>query len=142
MPINDPKPVQPYLDDINKHDGKLALSLWAALAAGDQNGIASDLAKVRALGLTGDANAIQSWVSSHKLTAVPKNWATLGSELNNAKGLAGAAINSLNPLAGLFQKNLWLRIAEVGLGLLLLTVGVAKLTNAIPLATKIASRLA
>lgn len=51
---------------------------------------------------------------------------------------AEAAI-AANPLAALFQANLWLRVAEVALGLVLLAVGVAKLTNAVPIATKIAA---
>lgn len=58
-----------------------------------------------------------------------------------AKGIAHVdqALSSLNPLAGLFQANIWLRVAEVGIGILLLAVGLAKLTDAVPAATKIAS---
>ena len=55
-----------------------------------------------------------------------------------AGGAIDKALTSLNPLAGLFQANIWLRVAEVGIGILLVAVGVAKLTNAIPAATKIA----
>jgi hypothetical protein len=57
------------------------------------------------------------------------------------QGIIDAASN-LNPIAGLFQAHIWLRVGEVVLGLLLLAVGVAKLTNAVPIATKIAGRLA
>jgi hypothetical protein len=55
---------------------------------------------------------------------------------------AKAAVGSLNPLGGLFQSNLWLRVAEVVIGVLLLGVGIAKLTNAVPIATKLAKTLA
>lgn len=57
-----------------------------------------------------------------------------------AQGIAHVdqALTSLNPLAGLFQANIWLRVAEVGIGVLLLAVGIAKLTNAVPIASKIA----
>jgi hypothetical protein len=44
-------------------------------------------------------------------------------------------------LSALANPNTWLRVAEVGLGVILLAVGVAKLTNAIPAATKIAKVL-
>ena len=55
-------------------------------------------------------------------------------------GVAAATAQALasNPIAGLFQGSIWLRVAEVALGLLLVAVGVAKLTNAIPAATKLA----
>jgi hypothetical protein len=41
-------------------------------------------------------------------------------------------------LAALVNPHTWLRVAEVGIGVLLLAVGVAKLTNVVPAATKIA----
>jgi hypothetical protein len=54
-----------------------------------------------------------------------------------------------NPLTGinavgdffmrLTQANTWLRIGEVAIGILLLAVGIASMTHAIPTATKIAS---
>lgn len=46
--------------------------------------------------------------------------------------------NAMNPLAGLFQANIWLRVAEVGIGILLVAVGIAKLTNAVGIANKVA----
>ena len=49
------------------------------------------------------------------------------------------AITSSSPIAGLFQGNLWLRVAEVALGLLLIAIGLAKLTNAVPIATTVAA---
>jgi hypothetical protein len=64
--------------------------------------------------------------------------------------VAGAkAVSQLNPLTGLdaignfFNKlgdaSTWIRVAEVAVGLLLIAVGIAELTKAVPLATKIAS---
>jgi hypothetical protein len=44
-------------------------------------------------------------------------------------------------LSALANPNTWLRVAEVGLGVILLAVGIAKLTNAVPVATKIAKVL-
>ena len=52
-------------------------------------------------------------------------------------GGSGVA-NSTNPLAGLFQANIWMRVGEVVLGIVLIAVGVAQLTHAVPLATSIA----
>ncbi|MGH3223573.1 MAG: hypothetical protein ACRDPY_33635 [Streptosporangiaceae bacterium] len=67
--------------------------------------------------------------------------------------LAGAGLGTpanppSNPLSGvaaigdffskLGQPNTWIRVGEVALGLILLAVGVARITGAVPLATKIA----
>lgn len=49
------------------------------------------------------------------------------------------AINSSNPIAGLFQANIWLRVAEVGLGIVLIIVGVVKLA---PPSVKSAAKVA
>lgn len=57
-----------------------------------------------------------------------------------AKGLSSLTLASF--LGMLLSKSLWLRVAEVALGLLLIGVGIAKLTNAIPIATKLATKLA
>lgn len=71
----------------------------------------------------------------------------IGNSLAAGAGAAGRVTQALgadvahsaSPIAGFFQLNLWLRVAEVGLGLLLVAVGVAKLTNAVPAATKVAA---
>ena len=55
-----------------------------------------------------------------------------------SSGFGSTALSSLNPLAGLFQANIWIRVAEVALGLILISIGVAHLTKAVPIATKIA----
>lgn len=66
----------------------------------------------------------------------------------NAAAAIPAAVSSLSPLTGLaaigdfFQRltqaSLWERVGEVVLGLILIAVGVAHLTHAVPLATKVA----
>lgn len=53
-----------------------------------------------------------------------------------AENAAGSVTNDV--LKPLFQANLWLRVGQVALGLILIAVGVAKMTGAVPLATKIA----
>lgn len=141
MPVNDVSALKPYLNQINTKDGPLALKLWTDLSVGDTKAINADLAKAKAEGFTAQAATIQQFVSTHKFSTASKTWGDLKDEVNSAKGLANAAVNSLNPLGGLFQANIWLRVAEVGLGIILLAVGVAKLTNAIPIATKIAKVL-
>lgn len=77
-----------------------------------------------------------------KSKLAPKLFQDLGKGLGGAGQLAGAgesALTSLNPLAGLFQANIWERVALAGLGIILIAVGVAQLTKAVPLATKIAT---
>lgn len=72
----------------------------------------------------------------------PDLFKDLGQGLGGAGDLAGAgekSLTSLNPLAGLFQANIWERVALVGLGIILIAVGVAQLTHAVPVATKIAT---
>ncbi len=66
----------------------------------------------------------------------------LGNAVSNAPNAAGAvgnALGSLNPLAGLFQANIWLRVAEVGLGIVLIVVGLVKLA---PPSVKSAAKVA
>jgi hypothetical protein len=50
--------------------------------------------------------------------------------------------NPLSGLSAIFQANIWIRVAEVVLGLVLVAVGLAKMTNAVPVATKIAKVVA
>lgn len=52
--------------------------------------------------------------------------------------VANAAVGISNPLGALFQANIWMRVGQVALGLILIAVGVAKMTDAVPVATKIA----
>lgn len=55
---------------------------------------------------------------------------------NGISSLSGAV------LAPLFQGNIWIRAAQIGIGIILIAVGVAKLTNAVPVATKLAKYVA
>ena len=72
----------------------------------------------------------------------PHLFTDLGSAVGGAGQLAQASLSALpavaNPLAPLFQASIWVRVLEVVLGLVLIAVGVAKLTSAVPVATKIA----
>lgn len=138
MPANDVAALKPTLNEINKKDGPLALALWAHLTAGNMPAVNADLAKARSEGLTAQAATIQQFVATHKFDKVKKVWSPIQDAVDAAKGAVDAAVNGLNPLSGLFQANIWLRVAEVGIGILLLAVGIAKLTNALPAATKIA----
>lgn len=48
-------------------------------------------------------------------------------------GATNLAVNSLNPLAGLFQASIWIRVAEVAIGVVLLAIGVNALFKGKPL---------
>jgi hypothetical protein len=62
---------------------------------------------------------------------------------------AGGELSLPSPLSGvtdflqrLGQASTWIRVAEVALGLILIAVGVAKITHVVPIATKIAGAVA
>lgn len=76
---------------------------------------------------TGLTNAIKNSISG-------TGQATAQVATGTGLGLAAAT----NPIGALFQAHIWIRVGEVALGLILIAVGVAKLTNAVPIATKIA----
>jgi len=57
---------------------------------------------------------------------------SIGNAVEGVAGFVGA----------LTDPHTWVRIAEVVLGLVLIAVGIAKLTNAVPIATRIAGRAA
>lgn len=134
MPVNDVSDLKPYLNQINAKDGPLALKLWTDLTAGNMSAIKADTAKARSEGFGSQADTIDKFVSSHKFSTVSKTW----NPIQDAVNTASDAIKSLNPLAGLFQANIWVRANEIALGIILIAVGVAKLTNAVPIATRIA----
>lgn len=64
---------------------------------------------------------------------------------NLPEGTLAATAAGLNVtydvLKPLFQANIWIRVGEVALGVILIAVGVARLTNAVPAATKIAKKV-
>lgn len=57
-------------------------------------------------------------------------------------GFTGGIANPLNDLNSFFSNlsnaNTWLRVGEVVLGIVLIAVGLARMTNAVPIATSIA----
>lgn len=54
---------------------------------------------------------------------------------------ANSALQSLNPLAPLFQANIWLRAGEFLIGVLLIGVGLAKITGAENIVTQALKRV-
>lgn len=59
--------------------------------------------------------------------------------LDQGKAAVGGAISSVDDfLSRLTDPKLWIRVAEVVVGLILIAVGIAKLTNTVPIATKVA----
>ena len=78
------------------------------------------------------------WVLGPYATRAAAGGSATSSNAAGTSKYTGAGGVSANPLAGLFQGALWLRVAEVALGLLLIAVGLARLTHAVPIATRIA----
>lgn len=60
------------------------------------------------------------------------------SVLNGAGGLLSGLAAIGDFFARLTEANTWLRVGEVTLGVILISIGIAKMTNAVPVATKIA----
>lgn len=85
-------------------------SAWATFASGAYKGF-----------LNSSGDVLPSASSAPPVTA-------------NQSGLAAIG----NFLSTLGQANLWIRVGEVILGIVLLAVGVARITRAVPVATKIA----
>jgi hypothetical protein len=105
-----------------------------------------------ASGPTGTIPIYPSWAAtpSTAQNAVETTVITSPSILQDIQGNTGLPVNSIATglestgdfLSRLTQASTWIRITEVILGLLFLAVGIAKLTGAIPLATKAAAVLA
>jgi cell wall-associated NlpC family hydrolase len=62
----------------------------------------------------------------------------VGDALHAVVGWSDALVKFIGAL---LNPNTWLRIGEVALGMMLIAVGTAKLTNAVPVATKVAKTL-
>jgi hypothetical protein len=78
------------------------------------------------------------------LAAADQEAATLQQDNQTVSGSVKAGVSSLNPLSGIasfFQANIWIRVGEVVLGLILIAIGVAQLTHAVPAATKVAKKV-
>lgn len=90
------------------------------------------LAEALALsGWIGFANSADAYAVAHG-TSAP---ALVGGAVD---AVSGATTDVGDFLSRLTSPQTWIRVAEVVLGLLLIAVGIAKLTNAIPAATKVA----
>lgn len=74
----------------------------------------------------------QHWIDSSPTGKKTKPTHPLGNPLSGLEAVG----NFFNELG---QANVWIRVGEVVLGLILITVGIAKMTNAVPIATKVAS---
>jgi hypothetical protein len=55
---------------------------------------------------------------------------SIESQIGGAANSAANALKSLNPLAPLFQANIWLRVGEFALGVVLIGIGLARITGA------------
>jgi hypothetical protein len=88
-------------------------------------------------------------VAAAKANGWPAPTSSFGGGLGNAVGggveqLGAKAASQLGStvLGPLFQANIWERAGEVLLGLVLIAIGVARLTHAVPIATKVAGAVA
>lgn len=95
------------------------------------------------------ARPINTVAGPYATKAKAQAWQTSANTAGNSPGsAAGGTVNAAANATGLTaigdffsrlgQANTWIRVAEVLLGLVLLAVGVARATNAVPIATKIA----
>lgn len=86
--------------------------------------------------------------AAYATQAEAEKTALAGGATAGALGAAGAAAAPANPSTGwasvtdflsrLTQASTWLRVAEVGIGIVLLAIGIARVTRSVPVATKIA----
>jgi len=68
---------------------------------------------------------------------------SVGSLPDSAGKTLGGALTDINGfLSRLTQRNTWIRVGEILLGVVLIAVGVARMTNAVSAATKIAKAVA
>jgi hypothetical protein len=73
--------------------------------------------------------------------AHPPSWPILGQAADAAGSAVTAGVKGVDVggfLSALANPNTWLRVGEVALGLILIAVGLAKMTSAIPAVNKIA----
>lgn len=145
------------LDDLKKAHWQDGLDMAAAMTD-YAHSTGGDVATKKAAGLAlvqqlQSEGHISAWaagnfrayfnLSPQELSGVIANTPTIPTPQQNLQDIGNAAKNAASSVTNdllkpLFQANLWIRVAEVALGLILIAVGIAKMTNAIPLATKIA----
>ncbi len=70
--------------------------------------------------------------------ALAENYAHNGGIASKVNSTVGGVTDFLGRLT---DPNTWIRVAEITLGVILVAIGLAKMTNAIPVATKIAKRI-
>ncbi|GAA0286827.1 hypothetical protein GCM10009527_097920 [Actinomadura nitritigenes] len=128
---------------------------WVYAAFTVNAAVNSDLARIRAIS-PGDAATIAAALGDRDVQALAAQGllspvtGAIGGALGPAasrvgnlpEGTLAATAAGLNVtydvLKPLFQANIWIRVGEVALGIILIAVGLARITNAIPIATKIA----
>lgn len=74
-------------------------------------------------------NAFATFDEAHAFAA-SQSGSGASTKIAGLASQAGNALSSLNPLAPLFQANIWLRAGEFLIGIVLVGVGLAKLTGA------------
>lgn len=89
------------------------------------------------------ALAISGWIGfANRDDAYAVAKTGLPAQVNKAETAVSGAVTSTNDfLSRLTSPETWIRVAEVVLGLLLIAVGIAKLTNAVPAATRVAKTI-
>jgi hypothetical protein len=73
-------------------------------------------------------NAFATFDAAHAFAASQSGSAASG-DVTGGVSSATKALGSLNPLAPLFQSNIWLRAGEFLIGIVLIGVGLAKITG-------------
>jgi hypothetical protein len=155
---------QTAINDLYKHDHNLGNEAYTAfsdyLANGNRTPGLTFLAAMPAVismakdptvkaAYTKDTQALTAYINAHGsiLGGVhrlsPPGGTLQGNLVKGAGQVAKDAGNLItNPFGAIFQAHIWVRVAEVALGLILIAVGLARLTDAVPAATKIAAKLA
>lgn len=123
-----------YSGELANESGVAALAYEAALHTGTG---------WHELNISGSATFAQA--AAEALKEVPGGATPTGSQSQGLSqaipNVAGAAASGISQsiLGPLFQANIWIRVGEVVLGLVILAVGLARITHAVPVATKIAT---
>jgi hypothetical protein len=136
------QPESYYQQLFTAHWGSAAGTAYAAWNAKNPAGDAyanaqSYMVMVATQGLAKAIASVGTFVGSSVPTAVAD--AASGSTLVKGTGAIENALTAIPDfISRLTSANLWERIGEVVLGLILVAVGVAHITHAVPLATKVA----
>jgi len=100
------------------------------------------------LGIPDNASSAQAMAAAQKYAAAHHTTTptTSSAQANqNAEQYLTSSVPGLSQVGDFFSRltsaNTWLRIGEGLLGVVLIAVGIARITNAVPIATKIARKL-